>query len=150
MFNKKVFKELLEKAIGNRTMTEYSNESGVNRTYISKYINEKLDNPPTPDIIKRLANTAQNGVTYEDFMKAAGHLDFNEELNIPQEYTDKYNVTKRDLKQREDVLEHAQSFMMDDKVSEKDKEKLFEIVNKLYWKAKSNNKEKYGKNKGDK
>lgn len=75
MFNKKAFKELLMKALGDRTMTDYAKESGVNRTYISKYMNENLDNAPTPDIIKRLANTAYNDVTYEELMKAAGHLD---------------------------------------------------------------------------
>jgi transcriptional regulator with XRE-family HTH domain len=74
MFNKTNFKIILEKALGNRTKMQYSDESGVNRTYISKYLNEKLDNPPNPDIIKKLAEVAQNNVTYEDLMIAAGYL----------------------------------------------------------------------------
>lgn len=74
MFDKKEFSKLLKKAIGNRTTTEYANESGVNRTYISKLLNKKLDNPPSPEILKRLAEVAHNGVTYEDFMIAAGYF----------------------------------------------------------------------------
>jgi transcriptional regulator with XRE-family HTH domain len=80
MFNKKTFKQLLLKAIGTKTITDYAKETGVNRTYISKYINEKLDSPPTPDIIKRLAcNT--NEVTYELLMSAAGHLNNTFSIN---------------------------------------------------------------------
>lgn len=75
MFNKTNFRIILEKALGNRTKMQYSDESGVNRTYISKYLNEKLDNPPNPDIIKKLAEVAQNNVTYEDLMIAAGYLE---------------------------------------------------------------------------
>lgn len=74
MFNKDEFKNLLIKAQGKRTITEYADESGVNRTYLSKYINNKLENPPSPGIIKRLSSKAHNGVTYEELMIAAGHL----------------------------------------------------------------------------
>lgn len=74
MFDKKEFSKLLKKAIGNRTTTEYADESGVNRTYISKLLNKKLNNPPSPEILKRLAEVAHNGVTYEDFMIAAGYF----------------------------------------------------------------------------
>lgn len=88
MFNKNNFKEILIKALGDRTKTQYADESGVNRTYISKYLNEKLDNPPTPDILKRLSQYAHNGVTYEDFMIAAGHIS---ELNLNED-TNEYTI----------------------------------------------------------
>lgn len=74
MFDKIKFKELLEKARGNRTIQKYAEESGVSRAYISKYINLRLDNPPNPDVIKRLADAAYNGITYEDLMEAAGYI----------------------------------------------------------------------------
>jgi transcriptional regulator with XRE-family HTH domain len=73
VFNKKKFAELLLKAIGGRTATNYADLSGVNRTYISKLLNEKLNNPPSPEIIKRLTSIAHGGVEYRDLMIAAGH-----------------------------------------------------------------------------
>lgn len=75
MFDRKKFKDLIEKAIGNNSITEYAQKSGVNRTYISKYINLKLDNPPNPNILKDLANASEGKVDYKDFMTAAGYLD---------------------------------------------------------------------------
>ena len=73
MFNRKAFADLLKKAIGERTTTAYADITGVNRTYISKLLNKKLSNPPSPDIIRKLADAAY-GVTYEEFMAAAGYL----------------------------------------------------------------------------
>lgn len=75
MFDKNLFKELLEKAMGDLNTTEYAKESGVNRTYISKLLNKNLDNPPSPEIIKGLASIAKNHIKYTDFMKAAGYLE---------------------------------------------------------------------------
>lgn len=75
MFDKEKFKATLEKALGDRNKTQYADESGVNRTYISKYLNCKLDSPPTPDILKRLSLCAHNGVTYEELMIAAGYIE---------------------------------------------------------------------------
>ena len=78
MFNKSKFAELLKKAIGERTTTNYADITGVNRTYISKLLNEKLDSPPGPEIIKKLASVTHGGVTYEDFMTAAGFIEKEE------------------------------------------------------------------------
>ncbi len=78
MFDKKLFRKLLIKAMNQRTSTIYAKQSGINRTYISKLLNEKMDNPPSPEVLKGLASVAQNNVTYIDFMKAAGYIDSNE------------------------------------------------------------------------
>lgn len=74
MFNKDKFKNLIEKAKGDRSISQYSRESDVSRTYISQSINKTLDSPPNPDILRRLANKAKNGVEYKDLMSAAGYL----------------------------------------------------------------------------
>lgn len=75
MFDKELFSLLLSKALGDRTTTEYSSQSGVNRTYISKFLNKKMDNPPSPEILKGLADSSQNRVTYTQLMQAAGYID---------------------------------------------------------------------------
>ncbi|MBC2581876.1 helix-turn-helix domain-containing protein [Clostridium sp. DJ247] len=123
----------------NLTLKELSEKSGLSVSFISDIENERRN--PSIEKLQDLAKAL--GVSADEFLKD----DTNENMNIPKEYTDKYTITKRDLNQHDNVLEHAQTFMMDDTVDEKDKEKLFERVNKLYWKAKANNKEKYGKKK---
>jgi transcriptional regulator with XRE-family HTH domain len=84
MFDKLRFKKILEDALGDRKTTEYAEESGVNRTYLSKYLNLRLDSPPGPEIIKRLAEKAHNNVTYEDLMNAAGFLSDKSQAGNPQ------------------------------------------------------------------
>ena len=42
----------ITKAIGDNTITDFAKICNVNRTYLSKYINEKLDNAPGPEILK--------------------------------------------------------------------------------------------------
>lgn len=75
MFFKDNFSEIL-KAINNtyKNMTEFSENAKFDRTYISKYINKKLDNPPSPKILEKIAN-ASNGITsYENLMRICGYF----------------------------------------------------------------------------
>lgn len=78
-FNKKAFSLLLEEAIGDRSIAEFSRQSGVNRTYVSKLLNKNLNNPPSPEILKKLANSAYNNITYINLMQAAGYICLDED-----------------------------------------------------------------------
>lgn len=74
MFSKEEFSEIL-KEINNTysNMTEFSETAKFDRTYISKYINQKLNNPPSPKILGKIAN-ASNGITsYEHLMRICGY-----------------------------------------------------------------------------
>lgn len=83
MFSKEKFQDFLIKARGSRTNKDFSIDSGVSRAYISGYINKKINKPPTPEIIKKLAKVSHNNVSYESLMKAAGYLeDDNTNYNI--------------------------------------------------------------------
>ncbi|PRR86012.1 helix-turn-helix domain-containing protein [Clostridium luticellarii] len=97
---------------------------------------------PDPEMLLKLAKYFNVSADY-----LLGNTDIKEPIDVPQEYTDKYKVTKRDIKQHDEVIKHAQAFMMDDKVGEKDKEKLVAVINKIYWDSKAKNKEKFGRKK---
>ncbi|MBP2644444.1 MAG: hypothetical protein H6Q67_2331 [Firmicutes bacterium] len=73
-FDKAKFAELLKKAQGERSINQYWLESEVSATYISKLLRRLVQTPPGPQIIQKLAAKAHNGVTYQDFMIAAGHI----------------------------------------------------------------------------
>ncbi|WP_049765250.1 hypothetical protein [Alkaliphilus metalliredigens] len=77
MFQKEVFKELIQKSIGDANITKFSKFSGVNRTYLSKFLNTKLHSPPSPNVIKRIAESSQARVSYEELMEAGGYLEVN-------------------------------------------------------------------------
>lgn len=56
---------------------EFSKKSGIGRTYISQYMNMKLDDPPKPKILQKLS-IASNGITtYTELMKICGYTDSN-------------------------------------------------------------------------
>ncbi|MGE5372175.1 MAG: helix-turn-helix domain-containing protein [Solirubrobacterales bacterium] len=84
MFNAAEFRQLLLSARANRTNEEYAYASGVSRAYISAYLNLKRPEPPSPDILKKLADAAENDISYIDLMIAAGHLNASVEHDDPQ------------------------------------------------------------------
>ncbi|MCL5290225.1 MAG: DNA-binding protein [Firmicutes bacterium] len=88
-FDKNGFARLLKTAKGNRSINKYAGDSGVTSAHISRLLREKIDTPPNPDTIKKLAEAAGNNVTYEELMVAAGHIvppseppDSNENIDL--------------------------------------------------------------------
>jgi transcriptional regulator with XRE-family HTH domain len=75
VFDKERFAELLEKAKGNRSIRQYGQHCGVDAGYISRLLRRLLDQPPSADVIRRLASRAYAGVTVEELLAAAGYLD---------------------------------------------------------------------------
>ena len=76
-FDKQRFSLLMQRAMGNRKMSEYAMHTGISLTYVSELIRGLRDKPPMPPTIRKLANKAYNGVTYNDLMEAAGHSEDN-------------------------------------------------------------------------
>jgi transcriptional regulator with XRE-family HTH domain len=93
-FKPKLFKKLLEKAKGDNSITKFSDISGVDRTYLSKYLNLKKEKAPTPKIIRKISDNSS--VKYEDLMVAAGYLDekFMEIDEIMMDYYDYHEPDK--------------------------------------------------------
>lgn len=130
MFDKDKFSLLIEKALGDRTTTEYSNQSGVNRTYISKFLNKGVNNPPSPEILRRLADAAHNDVTYEDLMKAAGYIE-KDKQNIKSNNKDYNELPPEEKYQKsndfiEYVIEEAEKYGYN--LRDKSKEEIAGIV----------------------
>ncbi|MGH4137712.1 hypothetical protein [Clostridium sp.] len=73
-FNTVTFALLLEKAKGDRSITQYANKIGVSAAHISRLLRKLVKSPPAPDTINKFASDAYNGVTYSELMLAAGHI----------------------------------------------------------------------------
>lgn len=75
-FDKEKFSKIL-----NRIYNTYSNQRafatamGISRGYLSQYINQKLQNPPTPKVLEKIANASQGITTYDDLMYMCGYTD---------------------------------------------------------------------------
>ncbi len=76
MFDKNIFSEILKKIYCiYKNQRDFAKATGVNRAYISQYMNMKLDNPPTPKILKKIAENSKGVTTYEELMKVCGYVD---------------------------------------------------------------------------
>lgn len=125
------------------TQKELAQKLNMQNTAISKYeLNQRKPDTETLLEISKFFN-----VSVDYLLGRTDKKELEPDINIPQEYSDKYKVTKKDIEQHNEVIKHAQAFMMDDEVGEEDKEKLVTVINKLYWDAKAKNKEKFGRKK---
>jgi transcriptional regulator with XRE-family HTH domain len=123
----------------NLSQKDVANAIGVDRTTYTKYETGKSQ----PDFVtmQKLAEFYSVSVDY-----LLGRTNIRNPY-IPEEYTEKHKVTKRDLMQYEDFINQAGIFFMNDEVAEEDKEKLFRDISELFWKAKEMNKKKYSRKK---
>ncbi len=84
MFDKNTFKKQLEILMEGTTTVEFAEKTGFNRTYLSKYINLKLDRPPSPELLKSISS---NKISYTDLMISCGYIDadisFKETIKVP-------------------------------------------------------------------
>jgi transcriptional regulator with XRE-family HTH domain len=76
-FNKEEFSRLLNLAKGSRSINNFALKSGVTAAHISRLLRGIVNNPPTPQTIRKISNHAKNNVSYEELMKAAGHSSNN-------------------------------------------------------------------------
>jgi transcriptional regulator with XRE-family HTH domain len=125
-------------------------EKGMERQDLANYLNMSYSTIakyesgvrfPDKETLQKIADFFNVSVDY-----LLGRTDVRNTF-IPDDYTQKYKVTKKDLLQYEDFIKNAGAFFMNDEVAEEDKEKLFKDISELFWKAKEINKEKYGKKK---
>ena len=121
MFNRKTFSDIL-KNINNiyTTMSDFAEKSGVDRTYISKYINMKLEQPPTPKILEKLANASDGITSYEELMNICGYSEKNLESIVYDIYNQlkklSYQIYKKDNKDMyevESAIENYQDYSSD-------------------------------------
>lgn len=100
-FDKEQFAALLKKAKGSRSIREFDRQVGVAYTYTSRLLRGKVDTAPSVEVIKKYSQGAANGVTYEDFMIAAGYLPkkTNEEITKVSHVDEIKNIAPPELAQ---------------------------------------------------
>ncbi|MEW9082385.1 helix-turn-helix domain-containing protein, partial [Caldanaerobacter subterraneus] len=103
-FDKKKFAELLALAKGNRSINQYALQCGVSSAHISRLLRGLIDTPPNPETIKKFASKAHNGVTYEELMEAAGHIDSSSQLTEQNQFYE-FSQRLRQLREEKGLLQ---------------------------------------------
>lgn len=87
MFDKNKFAQILKNI--NETydsQRDFAKKSGINRTYLSQYMNMKLDEPPKPKILEKLANSSNGIIDYNQLMNICGYIEGSKQLNDYKNY----------------------------------------------------------------
>ncbi len=87
MFNRNKFAQILKNISETfENQRDFSKKSEINRTYLSQYMNMKLDKPPKPDILKKVAENSKGVTTYEELMAICGYTNIDNFLKEKYEY----------------------------------------------------------------
>ena len=75
MFDKNKFAQILKNIIASYdSQRDFAKKSEINRTYLSQYTNLKLDKPPKPAILEKIANASNGLVSYDELMHVCGYV----------------------------------------------------------------------------
>ena len=75
-FNKEEFAKIIMKIyLKYRNQRDFAKKSTISRTYLSQYMNMKLEEPPKPGILKKLAQASKGVATYQELMNVCGYLE---------------------------------------------------------------------------
>lgn len=72
-FNQQAFIEILKKAIGTRQHKTFAAEIGVSPTHLSRMLNSTYTGQPSLATLEKIAEHAENAVTYQELLAAAGY-----------------------------------------------------------------------------
>lgn len=77
MFDKNKFAKILKEVYSTfDNQREFAKKTGVSRTYLSQYMNMKLEQPPSPKILKTLASSSKGITNYKELMQICGYTDY--------------------------------------------------------------------------
>lgn len=93
MFDKEKFSSLLNEIVSKySSISEFADISESGRSYISKYINKKIDVAPSPKVLNKIADSSKGVVTYIELMYICGYIT-DENMNELEDLLNKvYNL----------------------------------------------------------
>ena len=69
---------LIKKAQGTKTLNQFALICKVNAGHLSRLLKGNFVNPPSPETLKKIANSSRGEVTYEEILKASGYIEDND------------------------------------------------------------------------
>ena len=121
MFDKNKFAQIIKNIKENYDSQEdFAEKSGIGRTYLSQYMNGKMDKPPKPEILEKLANASNGTIDYEELMNICGYSGKSLENIVYNIYTQLkkfimqiYPNDDTNLDEVDSAIEHFQEYSID-------------------------------------
>ena len=117
--------ELIKAAQGDRSQNEYALHSGVSSAAITRILSG--DRKPSPSILRKLAEHAYNGISYNDFMRACGYMD-EDDSPRPVVIDDEARELMEEMRTRDEM---RVLFNVSKKATKKDIEAVNELLKRM-------------------
>lgn len=75
MYNQEKFINILKKIKNGYSLNEFARKTEVDVAYLWRIMNNKKTNPPTPKVLKRIAESSGGITTYDELMEVCGYID---------------------------------------------------------------------------
>lgn len=108
MFDKEKLSEIIKKCQGEMSLNEFARLTDVDVGYLSRLINMKKKNPPSPNILKKLSDKT-TFVTYEELMEICGYINLYGLYDIPLN-NDEKKIVRTMLLDYKEFLSHDHSY----------------------------------------
>ena len=94
MYNQEQLINILKEIQGERSLNKFAADINVDSGYLSRIYNYKRTNPPTPEILKKIANNSKDIANYYELMYICGYIT-NENIVELENFLYKYNNLKK-------------------------------------------------------
>lgn len=110
--------ELIKLAKGPRTLTKFAITCGISPGNLCKILNNKNPQIPTPATLKKIAQNAQNNITFEQLMVATDYIPIGgydkKEIEEKPTTTDKISLDQRMDEIRSELENNPSGFIFSD------------------------------------
>lgn len=135
MFDKLRFAQIIKNIKETYSSQEdFSKKSGIGRTYLSQYMNMKLNEPPKPKILEKLADASNGITTYNELMLICNYLndDFDRLMgDSVTVYTCPYTLNLKYNQAEKFIFDSIYSYenLNDFEYTDNEKKQIVEIYN---------------------
>lgn len=144
MFDKNKFAKIIRNIKESyESQEEFAKKSGIGRTYLSQYMNAKLDTPPKPKTLEKLADASHGITTYEELMIICGYIyqpvsayidfapdELKKTLQFLVSYINNNNVSIESLTENKEFQAHTSH------LSNSDQKTLLNVINEIFMNSK--------------
>lgn len=144
MFDKNKFAKIIRNIKESyESQEEFAKKSGIGRTYLSQYMNAKLDTPPKPKTLEKLADASHGITTYQELMVICGYIDqpvsayidfapddLKKTLQFLVSYINNKNVSIESLTEDKEFQAHTSH------LSNSEQKTLLNVINEIFMNSK--------------
>lgn len=139
MYNQETLINILKKIQGERSLNKFAEDINVDSAYLSRIFNYKRTNPPTPDILKKMADNSRGLTTYMELMIICGYIT-HENIEEKTRILSTYNDIRNNKITLEEKLKYVKLTKNEEKIANNYINEVLNSVSYMIYNSKENKK----------